>query len=105
MGRRGFEPLKAEPADLQSAPFDRFGTYPEIMLCQAPILPISTGGGLSIDRLESSQGVFLPNPPPQTLEGAGVVRWGHLFDASTTRFPMNRLDTLRSVVSGAVEES
>ncbi len=29
MGRTGFEPVKAEPADLQSAPFDRFGTYPE----------------------------------------------------------------------------
>ncbi len=28
MGRTGFEPVKAEPADLQSAPFDRFGTYP-----------------------------------------------------------------------------
>ncbi len=28
MGREGFEPSKAEPADLQSAPFDRFGTYP-----------------------------------------------------------------------------
>ena len=28
VGRSGFEPLKAEPADLQSAPFDRFGTYP-----------------------------------------------------------------------------
>ncbi|SVB59709.1 uncharacterized protein METZ01_LOCUS212563 [marine metagenome] len=24
----GFEPTKAEPADLQSAPFDRFGTPP-----------------------------------------------------------------------------
>ena len=28
VGRRGFEPLKAEPADLQSAPFGHFGTYP-----------------------------------------------------------------------------
>ena len=26
----GFEPPKAEPADLQSAPFDRFGTPPEV---------------------------------------------------------------------------
>ena len=24
----GFEPTKAKPADLQSAPFDRFGTPP-----------------------------------------------------------------------------
>ena len=28
MGRSGFEPLKAMPADLQSAPFGHFGTYP-----------------------------------------------------------------------------
>ena len=34
VGRRGFEPLKAEPADLQSAPFDRFGTCPVVLLCR-----------------------------------------------------------------------
>lgn len=28
MGRVGFEPTKAKPADLQSAPFDRFGIDP-----------------------------------------------------------------------------
>ena len=28
VGRTGFEPVKAEPADLQSAAFDRFATYP-----------------------------------------------------------------------------
>jgi len=28
LGRKGFEPLKAKPVDLQSTPFDRFGTYP-----------------------------------------------------------------------------
>ncbi len=28
VGREGFEPSKAEPADLQSAPFDHFGTDP-----------------------------------------------------------------------------
>ena len=28
MGGAGFEPAKAEPADLQSAPFDRFGNPP-----------------------------------------------------------------------------
>ncbi len=28
MERGGFEPPKAKPADLQSAPFDRFGTSP-----------------------------------------------------------------------------
>ena len=30
--RGGFEPPKAEPADLQSAPFDRSGTSPVIAL-------------------------------------------------------------------------
>ena len=28
VGREGFEPSKAEPADLQSAPVDRFGIDP-----------------------------------------------------------------------------
>lgn len=28
VGARGFEPRKDEPADLQSAPVDRFGTLP-----------------------------------------------------------------------------
>ncbi len=28
VGRVGFEPTKAEPADLQSAPFDRSGIDP-----------------------------------------------------------------------------
>ncbi len=32
MGREGFEPSKAEPTDLQSAPFDRSGTYPKSCL-------------------------------------------------------------------------
>ena len=30
VGRAGFEPTKAEPTDLQSAPFDRFGIFPLI---------------------------------------------------------------------------
>jgi hypothetical protein len=28
VGRTGFEPVKAEPTDLQSVPFDRSGTSP-----------------------------------------------------------------------------
>ena len=32
VGRAGFEPTKAEPTDLQSAPFDRFGTFPILFL-------------------------------------------------------------------------
>ncbi len=32
MGRGGFEPPKAEPTDLQSAPFDRFGISPAFIL-------------------------------------------------------------------------
>ena len=33
----GFEPPKAEPADLQSAPFDRFGTPPEVPTMDTPL--------------------------------------------------------------------
>lgn len=29
VGRAGFEPTKALPTDLQSAPFDRFGISPK----------------------------------------------------------------------------
>lgn len=31
VGREGFEPSKAEPADLQSDPVDRLGTYPFLL--------------------------------------------------------------------------
>ena len=31
VGRAGFEPTKALPTDLQSAPFDRFGISPNIV--------------------------------------------------------------------------
>ena len=35
----GFEPPKAEPTDLQSAPFGRSGTPPEQIQCKRFILP------------------------------------------------------------------
>ena len=38
----GFEPPKAEPADLQSAPFGRSGTPPEQIQCKRLILPKSS---------------------------------------------------------------
>ena len=31
VGRAGFEPTKAMPTDLQSAPFDRFGIFPFLL--------------------------------------------------------------------------
>ena len=37
----GFEPPKALPADLQSAPFDRFGTPPEVPTMNRPNKTIS----------------------------------------------------------------
>ena len=37
----GFEPTKAEPADLQSAPFDRSGTPPKCKLAIIFSLPIT----------------------------------------------------------------
>ncbi len=36
VGRSGFEPLKAKPADLQSAPVGHLGTYP--FLAEGPRL-------------------------------------------------------------------
>ena len=36
--RGGFEPPKAKPADLQSAPFDRFGTSPPCPRGRRPAL-------------------------------------------------------------------
>ncbi len=41
VGRTGFEPVKAEPADLQSAPFGHFGTYPFFPLWGMTDLPRS----------------------------------------------------------------
>ena len=35
----GFEPSKAEPSDLQSDPFDRSGTPPEIRTTYSPEVP------------------------------------------------------------------
>lgn len=35
LGAVGFEPTKAEPADLQSAPFDHFGTRPVVAAASA----------------------------------------------------------------------
>ena len=42
----GFEPPKAEPADLQSAPFDRSGTPPN----NYQLLPISPEGKIGARR-------------------------------------------------------
>ena len=35
VGREGFEPSKAEPADLQSEPFDRLGIDPQCQFISA----------------------------------------------------------------------
>ncbi len=53
MGRTGFEPVKAEPADLQSAPFDRFGTYP-ILKNFYLTLPEKKVQGFRVDILDFS---------------------------------------------------
>ncbi len=39
VGRAGFEPAKAEPTDLQSVPFDRFGISPSAIV-QMPFHPV-----------------------------------------------------------------
>ena len=46
MGREGFEPPKAKPADLQSAAFNHFATCPRAQAA-TDRQKISTGGGMS----------------------------------------------------------
>ena len=43
MGGAGFEPAKAEPADLQSAPFDRFGNPPVNQTGRIKLRPSNIG--------------------------------------------------------------
>ncbi len=50
----GFEPPKAEPADLQSAPFDRFGTPPEVPTMNPPKSPILTWIHSELDKLTAT---------------------------------------------------
>jgi hypothetical protein len=56
VGRAGFEPTKAEPTDLQSAPFDRFGISPEISCLHASLVL----HGVWDDK--DSKNIFLTNP-------------------------------------------
>ena len=46
MGSGGFEPSKAEPTDLQSAPFDRSGNSPKINLERKTKLPFLNNAAL-----------------------------------------------------------
>ena len=48
MGSEGFEPSKAEPTDLQSAPFDRSGNSPERLRSYHARYMMSTGGAVSV---------------------------------------------------------
>ena len=54
VGREGFEPPKAEPTDLQSAPFDRSGTSPRISADKAD------GGIRTPDLLITSEPLWPP---------------------------------------------
>jgi hypothetical protein len=59
----GFEPTKAEPADLQSAPFGRLGTPPHALLrflscrsvCLLKLLPVAGAGIRTPDLLITNQ--------------------------------------------------
>ena len=57
MGREGFEPSKAAPTDLQSAPFDHSGTSP----FECGKYQISAG----LSRWNSTVGIM--QPPPSTI--------------------------------------
>ena len=63
----GFEPPKASPADLQSAPFDHFGTPPRCQprdseLSQPPLPFAGRTGPWSLDP-ESNRDLGITNPP------------------------------------------
>ena len=57
----GFEPSKAEPADLQSAPFDRSGT--------PPTKPCSLAISVPKCQTTLNQRLFSPNPRPEAPRG------------------------------------
>ena len=72
MGGAGFEPAKAEPTDLQSVPFDRFGNPPKgepVNLLK--LLPRNSLAKQKSQRRES-------NPRPADYKSAALpteLRW------------------------------
>ena len=55
VGRGGFEPPKASPTDLQSAPFDRSGISPNVVLALVPDRTGADGRTRTADRLITNQ--------------------------------------------------
>ena len=81
MGREGFEPSKAEPADLQSAPFGRSGTDPQgakdIPWCGATVsaCPPSTSSPKSTCRKSATRSTRpTARPPPGSTSRAPTPR-------------------------------
>ena len=70
VGRTGFEPVKAMPADLQSAPFDRFGTYPHGE--ETPTLAESILGSTKIFE---NHRIFLKPLKTGHLWSSSVILW------------------------------
>ena len=75
----GFEPPKAEPADLQSAPFDRSGTPPNtsIYLIQLKIRRLKTGArrGIRTHDLLIHTHYCFRSPTLDTDNGSQII-WG-----------------------------
>ena len=65
VGREGFEPPKAMPADLQSAPFDRFGTDPlnKTRRDSAPVFNIVALFNSTVNGYETSFILKIMIPP------------------------------------------
>ena len=57
MGAEGFEPSKAEPPDLQSGPFDHFGTRPDSLGSGAESIPRASGISTTDGRPGGGRGV------------------------------------------------
>ena len=67
--RGGFEPPKAKPTDLQSAPFDRFGTSPAETSWAVPFRPTVLNEKIKSDESPPSRSLV-----PRDREGKPLGR-------------------------------
>ncbi len=103
MGGAGFEPAKAEPTDLQSVPFDRFGIPPHIPPCRTARRPAAKlytiGFTIPPTRFVGKSQRRESNPRPADYKSAALpteLRWRNLpaTNIKTCHFTAIRNDTL-----------
>ena len=73
--RGGFEPPKAKPTDLQSAPFDRFGTSPAETSWAVPFRPTVLNEKIKSDESPPSR-----SPCRAIAKGSGVAAGPSVFE-------------------------